>query len=211
MATQTKPVIGLTGGIASGKSSVARMLRELGVEVIDADQIAREVVALGTDGLREIVDTFGAGVLDPSGALDRAKVAEIVFRDTNARQKLNAIVHPRIGRLSAERIAAAQRGPSPYVVYEAPLLVETGAHRGLSALIVVAAAEPLQLARSMARDGMDEAAAHARIAAQLPLSAKVEAADYVVANDGDLEALRVGTMQTHRAILERFAGTAVEA
>jgi dephospho-CoA kinase len=92
-------------------------------------------------------------------------------------------------------------------VYEAPLLVETGAHRALSALIVVAAAEALQLARTMARDGLDEAAASARLAAQLPLSAKVEAADYVVANDGDLEALRVETTRTHRAILERFAGS----
>lgn len=211
MATQTKPLIGLTGGIASGKSSVARVLRELGVEVIDADQLAREVVAKGTDGLRDIVDSFGPAVLDSSGGLDRAKLAEFVFSDTAARQKVNAIVHPRIGRLSAERVADAQRGPSPYVVYEAPLLVETGAHRGLSALIVVAAAEALQLARTMARDGLDEAAASARLAAQLPLSAKVEAADYVIANDGDLEALRLETTRTHRAILERFTGSPVEA
>jgi dephospho-CoA kinase len=209
--TQTKAVIGLTGGIASGKSSVARVLRELGVAIIDADQVAREVVVKGSDGLREVVETFGPGVLDSEGELDRAKVGQIVFHDPAARQKLNAIIHPRIGRVSAERIAELQRGPSPYVVYEAPLLVETGAHRGLSALIVVAAAEPLQLARSMVRDGLDEAAARARIAAQLPLSAKVEVADYVIVNDGDLEALRAETQRTHRLIVERFAKVPVEA
>jgi dephospho-CoA kinase len=207
MTTQSKPVIGLTGGIASGKSSVARIFRELGLEVIDADQIAREVVAKASDGLREIVDAFGPTVLDSAGELDRAKLGDIVFRDPTARQKLNAIMHPRIGKLSAERIAEAQHKPSSYVVYEAPLLVETGAYRGLSALIVVATAEAHQLARSMARDGLDEAAVRARLAAQLPLSAKVKAADYIVANDGDLEALRAETMRTHRAILARFAGT----
>src|ERR1700755_3053543 len=132
-----KAVIGLTGGIASGKSSVARVLRELGIAVIDADQIAREVAAKGTDGLREIVATFGSEVLDSKAELDRPKLGQVVFNDPAARQKLNAILHPRIGRLSAERIAAAQAGPSAYVIYEAPLLVETGAHRGFSALILV--------------------------------------------------------------------------
>ena len=206
MTTPSKPVVGLTGGIASGKSTVALMLRELGATVIDADQIAREVVALGSDGLRELVTTFGPEILDAGGALDRAKLGDIAFADPNARQKLNAILHPRIGRLSMERIAAAQRGPSPYVVYEAPLLVETGAHRGLQALIVVSASEALQLARTIRRDGLDEPAARARLAAQLPLSAKVEAADYVIVNDGDLDALRAETARTHRAILERFGG-----
>lgn len=199
-----KPVIGLTGGIASGKSSVARVLRELGIPVVDADQIAREVVAKGSDGLREVIATFGEGVLDANEELDRPKLGQIVFNDPAARQKLNAILHPRIGRLSAERIAAAQAGPSAYVVYEAPLLVETNAHRGLSALIVVSTTEAVQVSRSMARDALDEAAARARVAAQLPLSAKVEVADYVVPNDGDLAALRVETERTHRAILERF-------
>lgn len=210
MPTPTKAVIGLTGGIASGKSSVARVLHELGIAVVDADILAREVVAKGSDGLREVVATFGTDVLDSAGELDRAKLGEVVFKDPTARQTLNAILHPRIGQLSAERIAAAQRGPSPYVVYEAPLLVETGAHRGLSALVVVAAAESMQVARSMARDGLNEPAARARIAAQLPLSAKVEVADYVVSNDGDLETLRAETERTHRAILERFASVPAE-
>lgn len=205
MTTQAKAVIGLTGGIASGKSTVARILGELGIAVIDADRVARDIVAKDTDGLREIVEEFGNGMLDAVGELDRAKLGQVVFADPQARQKLNAITHPRIGRVSAERIAVAQRGATPYVVYEAFGLVETGAYRGLSALVVVAASEAVQLARSMARDGLDEAAARARLGAQLPLSAKVEVADYVIANDGDLEALRAETQRTHRAILERFA------
>jgi dephospho-CoA kinase len=204
MENPTKPIIGLTGGIASGKSTVARILREIGVAVIDADQLAREVVARGSDGLAEIVTTFGADLLDANGDLDRPKLGERVFSDPSARQKLNAITHPRIAKLSAERIAAAQRSESPYVVYEAALLVETGAHRGMSALIVVAAADRLQLARSMARDGLPEAAARARLDSQLPLSAKVKEANYVIANDADVEALRAETLRTHRAILDQY-------
>ncbi|HKP62028.1 MAG TPA: dephospho-CoA kinase [Polyangiales bacterium] len=203
--TQPKPIIGLTGGIASGKSTVARILSELGVAVIDADLLAREVVAKGSDGLREVVQEFGSDLLDAHGELDRPKLGQRVFGDADARKKLNAIIHPRIGRLSAERIQLAQQTASPYVVYEAALLVETGAHRGMNALIVVAAGSERQLERSMARDGLDEAAARARLDAQLPLSAKLDAADYVITNDADLAALRAETLRTHHAIIERFA------
>lgn len=204
MLEAEKPVIGLTGGIASGKSTVAQILRAQGVAVIDADALAREVVARGSAGLNEIVAAFGTGVLDSDGALDRPKLAAIVFADAQARSRLNAILHPRIGQLSAERITAARLTDTPYVVYEAPLLVETGAHRGLAALIVVATAESNQLARAIARDDIDEQAARERLAAQLPLSAKVKEADYVIANDSDIEALRASTLRTHDAILQRF-------
>jgi len=204
MSEAEKPVIGLTGGIASGKSTVARILRAEGVAVIDADALAREVVARGSTGLSEIVATFGAGVLDSDGALDRPKLAAIVFADAQARSRLNAIVHPRIGQLSAERITAARLTDTPYVVYEAPLLVETGAHRGLAALIVVATAEPIQLERVVSRDGIDEHAARERLAAQLPLSAKVKEADYVIVNDSDIDTLRASTLRTHDTILQRF-------
>src|SRR5687767_2515536 len=137
-----KPTIGLTGGIASGKSTVSRVLEQLGVGIVDADQLAREVVAVGSDGLREVVATFGAGVLTPEGSLDREKLGAIVFGDEQARRKLQAITHPRIAQMGAERIAALQSGPAPYVIYDAPLLVEVGAHKSFAALIVVAAAEP---------------------------------------------------------------------
>jgi dephospho-CoA kinase len=199
-----KRLIGLTGGIASGKSTVARILSDLGVAVIDADALAREVVAVGTDGLTEVVATFGPGVLASDGSLDRAKLAAIVFDDAEARKKLTAITHPRIAQLSATRIAEAMQTSTPYVVYEAALLVETGLHKGMAASIVVATHADNQLARAVARDGMTMDAARARMAAQLPLHEKTAVADYVIENDGDLAALRARTHAVHDAIVKRF-------
>jgi len=203
-----KPTIGLTGGIASGKSSVARVLLAEGVAVVDADAIAREVVEKGSEGLQEIVAAFGAHVLTADGSLDRAKLAAVVFGDAAARKQLEGITHPRIALRSAERLAALGAGDAPYVVYEAPLLVEVGAHRGLDALIVVATDEASQLARSVQRDGWDEAEARRRISAQLPLARKVEVADYVIENDGSLDQLKQRTLEVHRQILERFGPSA---
>ncbi len=199
-----KPTIGLTGGIASGKSTVAGVLSQLGVGVVDADQIAREVVAPGSEGLREVVAAFGTQVLAPDGALDREKLAARVFGDEPARLQLQAITHPRIGRLSAERIAALHASNAPYVVYDAPLLVEVGAHKGLDALIVVAAEEANQVARALVRGGMPEAETRRRIAAQFPLARKIEAADYVIHNDGSLDELERRTREVHAQIAQRF-------
>ena len=200
-----KAVIGLTGGIASGKSSVARELAAYGIPVIDADQLAREVVAVGSEGLAEVVRHFGAEVLAADGSLDREKLAARVFQDNDARKLLNSMLHPRIGQLSAQRIAEAMQTDVPYVVYEAPLLVETGAHRGLSALVVVATAPEVQLARVILRDGMSEEAARARLAAQAPLEAKLAAATYVIHNDGGLPQLREQVASLHRTLCDRFA------
>lgn len=202
--TTPKPLIGLTGGIASGKSTVARQLAELGVCVIDADALAREVVAKNSGGLAEIVQVFGPEVLTDGGDLDRERMAALVFADSGARQKLNGVTHPRIARLSAERIAQAQLSPTPYVIYEAALLVETGAHQGMAALIVVAAPAELQVQRVVARDGLTDDAARARLAAQLPLEKKLAVADYVLLNDGDYGALREKTLRLHTEILQRF-------
>jgi dephospho-CoA kinase len=203
-AKPQKPVIGLTGGIASGKSVVGRELAERGVVVIDADRLAREVVEPGTTALAEIVRVFGAEVLKEDGSLDREKVAARVFHDPEARKTLNGIVHPRIGQRSAELIAAAMQSSAPYIVYEAPLLVETGAHRAMAALIVVAAAPEVQLARVQARDGMSEEAARARLAAQLPLETKLAAADYVIHNDRDRAELSRQIAEVHAQICRRF-------
>jgi len=202
--TATKPTIGLTGGIASGKSAVARVLRELGVPVIDADQLAREVVAPGSEGLAAIATAFGAEMVDANGNLDRERMGQRVFTDSDARKMLQGITHPRIAQLSAQRIAQAQTASSPYVVYEAPLLVEVNANKGLDALIVVAANEESQVARAVLRDGLAIAEVRQRIAAQLPLARKVEVADYVIANDGTLEQLERATLDVHARILERF-------
>lgn len=203
-----KPTIGLTGGIASGKSVVSRTLEQLGAGVVDADKLAREVVQKGSEGLREIVREFGPGVLDADGALDRAKLGAIVFGDEAARRKLQAITHPRIGQLSAERMAAHKAGDALYVIYDAPLLVEVGAHKGFDALIVVAASEATQLARLVERDGLSEEEGRKRIAAQLPLARKLEVADFVIENDGSLAELEQRTRAVHEAVLARFGLTA---
>jgi dephospho-CoA kinase len=204
MASTKKPVIGLTGGIASGKSVASRVLAGLGIGIVDADRIAREVVAPGSDGLAAVVAAFGSEVLTEDGALDREKVAARVFREPDARKVLQAITHPRIAVRSAELLAELSATDSPYVVYDAPLLVEVGAHKGLDALIVVAAERATQIARAVARDGMTPDEAERRIAAQLPLAEKVAVADYVVHNDGTLEALEAAVLDTHRRILARF-------
>jgi dephospho-CoA kinase len=128
----------------------------------------------------------------------------MVFRDADVRKRVNAIIHPRIAQLSAARVAQAQSAVTPYIVYEAPLLVETGAHRGMAALIVVAAASELQVARVMARDGLTEDAARARIAAQLPLETKLAAADYIIHNETDRQAMIEQTLHVHQAILKQF-------
>lgn len=181
-------VFGLTGGLASGKSAVARLLRERGVPVIDADLLAREVVAPGTGGLAELVSTFGDQVLLPDGSLDRPKLAELVFGDPEKRRALNRIVHPRIAALSAERIAELDRRGEPLACYEAALLVENGLADAFRPLVVVAAPEATQVERAMARDAATEEQTRARLAAQHPLAAKVAAADFVIDNAGDLAA-----------------------
>lgn len=183
---------------------MARVLRDLGVAVIDADALAREVVARGSDGLAAVVAAFGNDVLDAQGNLDRERLGQRVFADPEARKSLQAITHPRIGQLSAQRIAEARAGSTPYVVYEAPLLVEVGAHKGLDALIVVAATEGTQIARAEVRDGLEAEETRQRIAAQLPLARKLEVADYVIENDGSLDALAQATREVHERILERF-------
>lgn len=202
-----KPTIGLTGGIASGKSTVARILVQQGVAVVDADALAREVVAPGTDGLQEIVQAFGSDVLDADGSLDRKRLGALVFEDSDRRALLNAITHPRIGALSAARISDAQATGSPYVVYEAALLVEGGLYKAMSALIVVAADAAVQTARVGQRDGLTATETSARIAAQLPLADKVAVADYVIENNGSLADLTARTLAVHNQILQRFSLT----
>jgi dephospho-CoA kinase len=199
--------VGLTGGIASGKSTVKALFEELGVPVVDADQIAREVVAPGTAGLREIVAAFGEEMLAADGTLDRKKLASVVFEDVEARARLNAITHPRIAARSAERMAevAAKTG-APYVLYEAALLVENGIHRMLPALVLVALDEETQLARLVARDGLTAEEARARLAAQLPLAKKLEVADYVIDNGGTVDETRARVHEVHRALTARFGG-----
>jgi dephospho-CoA kinase len=182
-------VFGLTGGIGSGKSQVAGLLRERGVPVVDADELAREAVALGSAGLAEVVAAFGPDVLGPDGALDRKRVGSLVFSDPAARQRLNGITHPIVRRLSQERFAALAREGVDLAAYDVPLLFEVGLDQVLRPVVVVAASEDTQVARVMARDGLGADEAKARIAAQLPLAEKRVRADHVLENDGSLAEL----------------------
>jgi dephospho-CoA kinase len=156
--------------------------------VIDADQLAREVVAPGSEGLAAVARRFGEGILDEGGALDRKKLAAVVFSDEEARRDLERITHPRIAAASQRRIAELAAAGAEVAIYEAALIVENNLHQNLAALIVVAVDEETQIARLMARDGIDEAAARARVAAQLPLADKIAVADHVIDNSGDLAA-----------------------
>jgi dephospho-CoA kinase len=193
-------LFGLTGGIASGKSVVAARFRARGLPVLDADALAREVVAPGSDGLAAVVGAFGREVLTASGELDRKRVAAIVFADADARGKLNAIVHPRIGMLTGTRTAELAERGEPLACYEAALIVENGLADMFRPLVVVSAPEALQIARTIARDGATEAEARARVSAQMPLATKAAAADIVLENTGTLGELRDRT----DAILDRI-------
>lgn len=180
--------IGLTGGIGAGKSSVAALLAEHGAVVIDADALARDAVAPGTPGLRAVTARFGAGVLDAAGRLDRAALGRIVFADADARAELNAIVHPEVRRLAADREAATPG--DAVVVHVIPLLVETGQAGDFDAVVVVDAPEDVQLARVIRRDTVDAAGARARIAAQADRAERLAAATHVIDNSGEADALR---------------------
>lgn len=189
--------VGLTGGIGSGKSEVARLFAERGAYVVDSDVLAREVVAPGTPGLAAVVAEFGAGVLDEHGALNRAALAGIVFRDATARERLNAIVHPLVGAAAAERYARAPEGA--VVVHDVPLLVETGMVPLFDAVVVVDAPEEVRVGR-LVRRGLTEADARARIAAQASREVRNAAATYVIANDGTLDDLRARVDEVWRML-----------
>jgi len=200
-------VIGLTGGVASGKSTVAAMLRDVGAEVVDADRIAREIVEPGQPALREIVEFFGSEVLGPDGRLDRKRLANRVFADASARRRLEQITHPRITAESERRFEALRARGVGIAIYEAALLVETGRHQKLDGLIVVVASEAEQLRRLMAREGIDAEEARRRLAAQLPTEAKVALADHVIRCDGPPDQVRPQVTELWRTLIASAAGT----
>ena len=197
--------VGLTGGIATGKSTVAGFFRARGIPVVDADQIARDVVAPGQPAFVEIVNTFGAEFLGPDGGLDREKLGAKVFGDADARATLEGITHPRIAEASSTRLREEAASGAPYVMYEAALLVENGSHRAFGALVVVSLEAEQQLARLMARSGLDEASARARIASQLPLADKIAVADFVIRNEGAIPETEAQVAEVDAALRARFA------
>jgi dephospho-CoA kinase len=181
-------MVGLTGGIGSGKCEAARRLAELGAIVIDADALAREVVAPGTEGLAEVVAAFGPEVLDSSGAMDRAKVAQIVFGDATKRRRLEAIIHPRVRERTMRIIASSP--PDAVVVQDIPLLVESKLANNFDLVIVVLASEEIRLARLVNGRGMTEEEVQARFAAQATDEQRRAVADVEIVNEGTLEELR---------------------
>jgi len=189
--------IGLTGGIASGKSTVADLLADCGAVIIDSDLLAREVVEPGTDGLARIVGRFGDQVI-ADGRLDRAALGRIVFADPQARRDLEAIIHPAVRRRAAELEAAA--GPDAVVVQMIPLLVETRQQNSFDAVIVVDVPEQVQRDRLMARNGLSEQEADARIAAQATREQRLAAATVVIDNSGDLADLARRVREVYREL-----------
>ncbi|HWO09368.1 MAG TPA: dephospho-CoA kinase [Polyangiaceae bacterium] len=196
-------VFGLTGGLGSGKSTVAAQLRRRGVPVIDADALAREVVAPGSPGLAEVVAAFGPELLR-DGELDRARLAQVVFGDPLARQRLEAITHPRIQASRDARLAELEAAGEPLACYEVPLLFEKGLDASLRPVVVVSVPEAVQLERARRRDQASEAMVRARLDAQLPLADKVARADYVIDNTGALAATDAATDGVLAALCERL-------
>ncbi len=200
-------VIAVTGGVASGKSSVASCFERLGVVVADADLAAREAVASGSEGLAEVVAAFGAGMLDDAGDLDRAALRRRVFGDTGARRRLEAIIHPRVRGLLQAACAAA---PSAYVIAAIPLLAEGGgrdAYPWLDRILVVDVPVELQRERLLRRDGIDAALADRMIDAQATQQQRLAIADDVIVNDASLEALAAHADALH-ALYLRLAASA---
>ena len=186
--------IGLTGGIASGKSTVANLFAALGVPIVDTDLLSREVVAPGSPLLRQITDHFGMQVQAGDGTLDRQALRKRIFEDPDQRQWLEALLHPAIRELTDARCAAAD---GPYVIVAIPLLVETGGESRFDRVLVVDCDPDLQVARLMARDGTTRDEALRMLAAQAPRAARLAVADDVIHNDGDLGSLRNQVEQLH--------------
>lgn len=196
-------VFGLTGGIATGKSTVSRLLQERGAVVVDADQVARQVVAAGSDGLAAVAAAFGTEVLTPDGSLDRRAMRDRVMSDPAARKTLEGITHPRIFAAMSARLQQLAADGTEVAGVEAALMVETGSYKMYPWLIVVSCAPETQVARAMARDDQTEDQARAVLAAQLPLADKEAVATWVIRNDGTLEALEQRVDQVWAELLAR--------
>lgn len=181
-------IVGLTGGVASGKSVVSRILKEEGAYLIDADQIARELVQPRTSAWEELVKVFGKEILQKNGSIHRKKLAIKVFSDPKQRDLLNRTLHPRIKEEMGRRLKAiGQKDPEAIVVIDAPLLIETGYHREMQKVIVVISTEAQQIARLREREGMDQEEARRIMASQMATEEKVKVADFVIRNEGSLE------------------------
>ena len=199
-------LVGLTGSIATGKSTVSAMFRSLGCVVLDADMLAREVVEPGEPALAQIVEEFGREVLQPDGTLDRKRLGAIVFGDPARRKRLEQITHPAIRDRFLRHLAELEaRGFDGIVLWDAPVMIETGGHRAMEKLVVVATDEATQRARLQARDGIDAVEAARKIGSQMPVAEKAKLADYVIDNAGDRAATEAQVREVHAALLRDLA------
>ena len=196
-------LVGLTGGIASGKSTVAAILRRLGASIVNADELSREVVQPGQDAWNEITKSFGSEILQEDMTLDRKKLRKIVFDNPEARKKLEAIIHPRVRALAEKRIGELAASGSSVIVYEVPLLFEAQIHLWLRPVILVACDIETQKKRLLERDHLTEPEAQQHLDAQMSLAEKRKLADYVIENDTTLEELE----QQVRAVLHKIQAT----
>ena len=197
-------IAGLTGGIASGKSTVSRFFSEAGALIIDADKISREVVSQGTTGYDEILSFFGRTILLPDGEIDRKRLGEIIFNDPEKKAHLDAIVHPRVFERSAEMIAQiAGHTPDAVVILDIPLLLEVGMGSDLAEVIVVYVPEITQLERLMKRDGIDKQSAMARIRSQIPIEEKRKRATVVIDNSHTLSDCRRQALEVFNRLKQR--------
>ena len=199
-------LVGLTGGLASGKSTLASLLARRGAIVVDADELSRRAVAPGTPGLARIVDTFGREVLDASGSLDRAALAAVVFADREKRRVLESIVHPEVFRLLG-RVVNGYRATDTVVVFDAPLIVETGFHEACDLVVVVSSPLEAQVARVVRTREMSEDEARKRIASQAPPAERERHADIVIRNDGTLDQLEEHVESLWKELQQRASGS----
>jgi dephospho-CoA kinase len=196
-------LVGLTGGIATGKSTVSAIFHELGCVVIDADLLAREVVERGEPAYRTVVAEFGEGVLQRDGTLDRKKLGAIVFADPARRKRLEAITHPAIHERFARRLGElSAQGFAGIVIFDAPVMIESRNYRHMDRLVVVATDEATQRARLVARDGSPPEEIERKIASQMPVAEKARLADYVIDNSGDWAQTEAQTRRVHAALLQ---------
>lgn len=195
-------LVGLTGGIATGKSTVAKMLRELGCVIIDADVLAREVVEPGEPAYEDIVAAFGSDVIQANGSLDRKRLGAIVFADAARRKRLEAMTHPRIRERFARRLQElTEQGFAGLVFFDAAVMIESGNYRNMDRLVVVATDEATQRERLQGRDGIGADEAARRMASQMPVAEKAKLADHVIDNSGDRGATERQVRRVHEALL----------
>ncbi len=199
-------VVGLTGGMATGKSVASKTLKELGLPIIDADLIARETVRPNEAGYREIVDYFGKGILNPDETINRRGLAKIIFSDPEERERLNSLLHPRIVEEIKKRIEDFKERGEGMVIVDAALLIEAGQLSLVDKLIVVTVSPKIQIKRLAQREHLTEKEAKERIATQMPLSEKVKLADYVIDNSGTVKKTIKRTKEVYRKLRLTIAG-----